>query len=310
MQDGATPPAKRGRKGRRTLLWALCASVLFHLGVLLLLRAVPPEPRRVQVPVQFTLVERPLRQRPKPSLPPRAPPATPGPSSTGPGNPAAVGKGHPGERPWALPGSPPAPDTPYLQNATPGPSLEAMSSRAAEAVVTRRGPQHAPGDSAAERLTESLQRGKGAMAVEHNGYWDAYFGTLRKALLLALSIEHVRIVGGSTITARIRLVIDGEGLLRDFEIVQRSGSPSLDVQVERALHQMPQFAPPPEQVLHGKAELVCEWEFTLNPDLALAQGRGAPTGVGVVFDVVTLVNPAVDLTPLERNVTLASYWTR
>jgi hypothetical protein len=30
----------------------------------------------------------------------------------------------------------------------------------------------------------------------------------------------------------------------------------------------------------------------------------------VTFDMVTLFDPHVDLTPLERNVTLAAFWTR
>ena len=60
-----------------------------------------------------------------------------------------------------------------------------MSEVSAQAVVTKRGPQHAPGNSAEARLTESLARGTGAMAVRRSGFWDAYFTLFRKALLKA-----------------------------------------------------------------------------------------------------------------------------
>ena len=86
----------------------------------------------------------------------------------------------------------------------------------------------------------------------------------------------------------------------------------MDADVERALHVTSHFSPPPEHVMQGRPELVSEWEFTVHPALALAQGMPTfgPLGPGLTFDVVTLVNPSVDLTPLERNVALASYWTR
>ena len=135
---------------------------------------------------------------------------------------------------------------------------------------------------------------------------------LRKALLEAWSSERVQVQFTDRATTRVRLVIDTEGLLRDFDIILGSGSPAMDLDVVRALHQMPAFPPPPEQVLLGKAELVTEWELTVHPGLALGQGEPTlgPLGPAMTFDLITLVNPRVDLTPLERSVALASYWTR
>jgi TonB family protein len=117
---------------------------------------------------------------------------------------------------------------------------------------------------------------------------------------------------GDKATTRIRVVLDADGLLRDFDIVAASGNPTLDKEVEQALHQTTQFPPPPDNVMHGKLELVTEWEMTVHP--GLAQKAGTPTlgpfGAAMVFDLVTVVNPKVDLTPLEFNVALATYWTR
>jgi hypothetical protein len=187
-----------------------------------------------------------------------------------------------------------------------------MSERAAEEVVKQRGPQHTPGDSIGEKLHENLQRGTGAMAVQRSGFWDAYFTLLRKAVLAAWSQGKPEAHFAKMATLRIRLVLDGDGLLRDFDIVQASGSKAMDHEVELALHQTPNFPPPPDYVLHGKTELVTEWELTVHPGLAVAAGAPTfgPFGPSVVFDVVTIVNPAVDLTPLELNVVLATYWTR
>ena len=165
------------RAERRTLRFALLASILFHLGLLVLVRALPPTVQHpTQKPLTFTLVERPARP------PQRKPPAT--------GSPG----GRPAVRPWpplALPQGPPGlmavPDTPRAKETETarGPSLRAMSEVSAQAVVTKRGPQHAPGNSAEARLTESLARGTGAMAVRRSGFWDAYFTLFRKALLKA-----------------------------------------------------------------------------------------------------------------------------
>jgi TonB family protein len=187
-----------------------------------------------------------------------------------------------------------------------------MAERAAEAVVTRRGPGHAPADSAGERLAQALQRGANALAVERGGFWDAYFTDLRKALLAAWSAERPESHFDRKATTRIRLVIDSEGLLRDFDIVITSGNPAMDYELEQALHQTAKLPSPPAHVLHGKTELVTEWEFTVHPGLAMRQGETTfgPLGFGAVFDLITIVNPRVDLTPLERNVALATYWTR
>jgi TonB family protein len=216
----------------------------------------------------------------------------------------------------ALPQGPPSllavPDTPRAKETAASPSLQAMSEASAQAVVTQRGPQHAPGGSAQDRLTETLAQGTGAMAVHRAGFWDAYFTLLRKALLKAWVGEQLEPRFGDKATTRVRLVLDADGLLRDFDIVATSGNPTLDKEVEQALHQTTQYPPPPDHVMHGQLELVTEWEMTVHPGLALAAGAPTfgPFGAAIVFDVVTLVNPKVDLTPLEFNVALASYWTR
>ena len=292
------------RAERRTLRFALLASILFHLGLLVLVRALPPTVQHpTQKPLTFTLVERPARP------PQRKPPAT--------GSPG----GRPAVRPWpplALPQGPPGlmavPDTPRAKETETarGPSLRAMSEVSAQAVVTKRGPQHAPGNSAEARLTESLARGTGAMAVRRSGFWDAYFTLFRKALLKAWVGEQAQPHFDDKATTRIRLVLDVDGLLRDSDIVTASGNPTLDREVEQALHQTTQFPPPPDHVMHGKLELVTEWEMTVHPGLAPKQGTPTfgPFGPAIIFDVVTVVNPKVDLTPLEFNVALASYWTR
>jgi TonB family protein len=204
------------------------------------------------------------------------------------------------------------PDAPRSTETAPGPSLRAMSEASAEAVVTKRGPQHAPGNSALERLAEMLARGTGAMAVQRSGYWDAYFTLFRKALLKAWVGEQAQPRFGDRATTRVRLVLDADGLLRDFDIVTGSGNQTLDQELVQALHQTTQFPPPPDHVLHGKLELVTEWELTVHPGLAAAAGTPTfgPFGPAIIFDVVTVVNPKVDLTPLEFNVALASYWTR
>ncbi len=192
-----------------------------------------------------------------------------------------------------------------------GLSFQALSQQAAAAVVKGWGPQHAPGNSVGERLAESLRRGAGAMAVAQQGFWDGYFGEVRKVLLWVWSAQHVR-AHASKATCRIRLVLDAEGLLRDFDILIGSGDAVMDADVVRALHETPRFPVPPGHVMQGNVELVSEWEFTIHPRLAAAPGEVAYGGLttGVVFDVVTLVNPSVDLTPLERNVALATYYTR
>jgi hypothetical protein len=107
-------------------------------------------------------------------------------------------------------------------------------------------------------------------------------------------------------------VLDTDGLLLDFDIVSASGNPTLDKEVEVALHQTTQFPAPPDNVMHGKLELVTEWEMTVHPGFAPKPGTPTfgPFGPAIVFDVVTVVNPKVDLTPLEFNVALAGYWTR
>ncbi len=298
------------RRQRRTLLVALVASVLFHLGLLGLALRLPAAPHPpVQTPLRFTIVERPAPPR---TAPRPKPPLTGQPGSRrlggGSGQPAAGGLARPG----GASGFTLQPDAPFaVPSAPPTPSLQAMSAVAAQATVRSRGPQHAPGNSTGERLAESLHRGTGAMAVLRSGFWDAYFTELRKVLLVRWSVDHVR-AHGSKATTRIRLVLDAEGLLRDFDIVIASGDSAMDTDVERTLHESPYFPPPPMHVMAGKVELVSEWEFTVHPGLAPQQGElvwGA-LGPGMAFDVVTLVNPAVDLKPLERNVALASYWTR
>ncbi|MGO9830800.1 MAG: TonB C-terminal domain-containing protein [Myxococcaceae bacterium] len=312
MRPADAPTALGLRRQRRTLLAALVASVLFHLGLLGLAWRLPAAPHHpLQTPLRFTIVERP-------SPPPRTPPRPKPPLSGQPGSASRLGggSGQPAAGGLARPGGASGftlqPDAPFaVPSAPPPPSLEAMSAAAAQATVRSRGPQHAPGNSIGERLAESLHRGTGAMAVLRSGFWDAYFTELRKVLLVRWSLDHVR-AHGSKATTRIRLVLDGEGLLRDFDIVIASGDAAMDSDVERALHESPNFPPPPLHVMEGKVELVSEWEFTVHPGLAPQQGElvwGA-LGPGMAFDVVTLVNPAVDLKPLERNVALASYWTR
>lgn len=291
------------RRQRRTLLLALLASVLAHFGLLAVVRMLPEQPLpRTQTPLSFTLLERQAPSRPEPVPTSRPAPGLKGP----PGRTSAADARRQG------PVGPNQPDSPFAQKSTPGLSLDAMSKRSAEEVVRRRGPQHAPGDSVGERLAETLQRGTGAMAVARGGFWDGYFTSLRKVLLGVWSSERVQVHFSGRATTRVRLVLDAEGSLRDFEILLASGSPAMDLEVVQALHQTTEFPPPPEQVLRGKAELVTEWELTIHPALALKQGEASlrPLGAGMAFDLITLVNPSVDLTPLERNVALASYWTR
>jgi TonB family protein len=204
------------------------------------------------------------------------------------------------------------PDIPFAKDATVVPSLKEMSERAAEAVVTRRGPAHAPKDSPGERLAEVLQRGTHEKALERGGFWDGYFSDLKKALLAAWFGQKAELRGDAKATTRIRLVIDAGGLLRDFDIVITSGNSAMDFELEQALHQTAQLPAPPEHVLNGKTELVTEWEFTVHPGLAQKQGETTfgKLGFGTVFDLISIANPKVDLTPLERNVVLATYWTR
>lgn len=290
------------KRERWRLRVALLASLLFHLGLLVIVRTLPPTPqRRRESPLVFTLLERPATPPEEKPLPQR--PGTSAPLRTGAR--ASAQKG--AQEAQASGGLWTVPDVPLAQEPSPGPSLLAMSELAAETVVKQRGPQHAPGDSVEERLAETLARGTGALAVERNGYWDVYFTLLRKALLEAWAHPHFQ----DTATTHLRLVLDADGCVRDFEVLP-SGNARLDKEVEEALHQTTQFPSPPNTVLHGKVELVTEWEFTTHPGLALAQGTPVfgPLGGAVIFDVVTVVNPAVDLTPLEFNVKLASYWTR
>jgi TonB family protein len=305
---GRRGSAKRG--GRSPLFYALLASVLFHLGLLVLVRALPAPAPHPQQPLVFTIVERP----PRPKLtPPRPPPPAPTPRSPGTrthvkeeAGPATAAA------PPAVALAPGAKDAPFVV-APPGtPSLRDMSARAAEEVVKERGPQHTPGDTIGERLKEKLQRGVGEVAVQRSGFWDTYFTVLRKAVLAAWSEGKPDAHFPKKATVRIRLVLDSDGLLLDFDIVQASGSKAMDHEVELALHQTPHFPPPPDNVMHGKTELVTEWELTVHPGLAQAQGTPTfgPFGPTMLFDVITIVNPAVDLTPLELNVALASYWTR
>ncbi len=260
----------------------------------------------MQEPVSFTLLERPASPRPEPAAKPPSAPAPRGPVASG-RAPSAADERQPGP-----PGPSAETDIPFAQKSTPSSSLEAMSERSAEEVVKRRGPRHAPGDSVGERLAETLRQGTGAMRVERSGFWDAYFTALRRALLAVWSSERVQVPFADRATTRVRLVIDADGLLRDFDILIASGSPAMDLEVVQALHQTTQFPPPPEHVLEGRVELVTEWDLTIHPGLALRQGEGTlgPLGAAMAFDLITLVNPSVDLTPLERNVALASYWTR
>jgi TonB family protein len=190
-----------------------------------------------------------------------------------------------------------------------------MSERAAEAVVGSRGPLHPAGDTVGDRVAQVLKRGSGEMAVGRSGFWDAYFTVLRKALMTAWPAEQSRTWTDQKRSTRIRLVIDAEGLVRDFEVIIVSGDRVMDREVEQVLHACAQLPPPPPGVMQGKTELVTEWQLTVHPGLAAKQGSygfGYGSGItfGAVFDMVTLFDPHIDLTPLERNVTLASYWTR
>jgi len=310
MVAGAGRSTRTRRSERPTLRYALLGSILFHLGLLLLVRVLPAtEKRPTPKPLTFTLLERPARPAPV------KPPAVLRPAEKGPGSPGARPSGH-AAPPLALkegtPAQMPVTDTPLAKETAAGPSLRDMSEASAEAVVTKRGPQHTPGQSTQERLAESLGRGTGAMAVARGGFWDAYFTLLRKALLKAWVGDQREPRFGEKATTRIRVVLDADGLLRDFDIVAASGNPTLDKEVEQALHQTTQFPPPPDNVMHGKLELVTEWEMTVHPGLAQAAGTPTfgPFGAAMVFDLVTVVNPKVDLTPLEFNVALATYWTR
>lgn len=299
------------RAERRALRFALLASLLFHGGLLLWVRGLPPKARGPEAPLVFTVVERPARP-----ANPRAPASKPKPSSLKGGASASARPAGPPGVPAGLPSGPasmmPVQDVPLAKPTTPGLTLRDMSEKSAEAVVKQRGPQHAPGDSPAERLTESLARGTGAMAVQHNGYWDAYFTQLRKAVLKAWVGEQPHPHLDWKATTRVRLVLDSEGLLRDFDVILGSGSAAMDREVVDALHQTTQFPPPPDNVMHGKVELVTEWELTVNPGLAPKQG--APVfdrfGPSINFDAIALANPKVDLTPLDFTVVLATYWTR
>jgi TonB C terminal len=296
------------RKERRTLLVALSASVLFHLGLFFWVRALPPPLlHRSQVPVTFTLLERPALPPPLRSL---RPPSVRAKGS--PNGPSVAAPGAGGKHPDVQGGLSEKPDIPFAKDVTVAPSLKEMSEHAAEAIVTRRGPAHAPKDTPGERLAEVLQRGTHEKALERNGFWDGYFTELKKALLAAWFGQEAEVHGDAKATTRIRLVIDAGGLLRDFDIIITSGNSAMDFELEQALHQTAQLPAPPEHVLNGKTELVTEWEFTVHPGLAQRQGETTfgKLGFGTVFDVVTLVNPKVDLTPLERNVVLATYWTR
>ena len=107
-------------------------------------------------------------------------------------------------------------------------------------------------------------------------------------------------------------MIDAEGLLRDFEILDTSGDAVVDHEVEQAIHLASHLPCPPARVLRGRSELVTEWKMTVHPGLAPKPGTPVlgPLGVGIAFDMVTLFDPRIDLTPLERNVTLSSYWAR
>jgi TonB family protein len=187
-----------------------------------------------------------------------------------------------------------------------------MSERAAEAVTERRGSKHAPPDSIGTRLAETLKRELGAVVVARRGYWDAYFTLVRKALLAAWPADGSRASSSKKRSLRIRLILDAEGALRDFELLLTSGDRMLDREVEQALHTAPPLPPPPAHVMQGKTELVSEWELTVHPGLAPQIGVPTlgPLGPGLAFDVVQLVDSRIDLTPLERNVTLFSYWTQ
>lgn len=200
---------------------------------------------------------------------------------------------------------------PSLQATLPGPSLGEMSSRAAEAVVKERGPQRPVGSSVGAQVTEMLHRGVGERGVSREGFWDAYFSELRRALLASWPAARSLAWTGLKRTVRVRLVLDAAGMLRDFDLLGTSGDPVVDREVEESLRSA-RLPSPPELVLRGATELVTEWHFTVHPGLAPKPGTPTlgPLSVGVAFDLVTLFDPRVDLTPLERNVTLAAFWTR
>lgn len=308
---GAGRARRAVRRERRTLLVALSASVLFHLGLFLWVRSLPaPVVRPTQAPLSFTFLERPA---PPPPLPPNAPAppkraAVGSASASAPASaPGSVGRG--GQEGPLL-----KPDIPFAQAPAValGPSLKEMSEKAAEAVVTRRGPSHVPKDTVGDRLAETLQRGTHEQALQRNGFWDGYFTELKKALLAAWSAVRAESTAQSKATTRVRLIIDAEGLLLDFDIIIKSGNSAMDFELEQTLHATPHLPPPPEHVLNGKTELVTEWEFTVHPGLAQKQGETTfnKLGFGTVFDLISIANPKVDLTPLERNIVLATYWTR
>jgi periplasmic protein TonB len=305
---GRRGSTKRG--GRSPLFYALLASVLFHLALLVFMRALPPPAARPQKPLVFTIVERPVRPKTTPQRPPppAAAPRTPGARTH-----AQQEAGPPtATTPPEVAVAPGAKDSPFVVGPPGAPSLREMSARSAEEVVKERGPQHTPGTSIGERLKEKLAIGVGEVAVQRSGFWDTYFTVLRKAVLAAWSEGKPDAHFPKKASVRIRLVMNAEGLLLDFDIIQASGSKAMDHEVELALHQTPHFPPPPDNVMQSKTELVTEWVLTVHPGLAQAQGTPVfgPSGPTMLFDMVTIVNPAVDLTPLELNVALASYWTR
>jgi periplasmic protein TonB len=309
---GAGRAGRAVRRERRTLLVALSASVLFHLGLFLWVRALPaPVVRHTQAPLSFTLLERPAPPPPSHAPPPPKKAALGGASASGPAS-ATGSVGRSGQEAPLL-----KPDIPFAKDAqapalAQAPSLKEMSEKAAEAVVTRRGPSHAPKDTVGDRLAETLQRGTHERALQRNGFWDGYFTELKKALLAAWSAGRAESTAQSKETTRVRLIIDAEGLLLDFDIIIKSGNSAMDFELEQTLHATAHLPPPPEHVLNGKTELVTEWEFTVHPGLAQKQGETTfnKLGFGTVFDLISIANPKVDLTPLERNIVLATYWTR
>jgi periplasmic protein TonB len=286
---------------------ALLASLLLHLALLLVLQRRPVSEAHRQRPLQFTVLQRPP--------PPASAPAPPPHAAALPGRPGREPAGHPGP-----PSASSAPtlgtrplDSPFALPALPGPpSLREMSERAAEAVTELRGPTRAPPESVGTRLAAELRRGLGEVVVARRGYWDAYFTLLRKALLAAWPADGSRALSSRKRSVRIRLVLDAEGELRDFELLFTSGDKLLDLEVERALHTAAPLPAPPAHVLQGKTVLVSEWELTVHPGLAHKVGLPmvGPLGPGIAFDMVQLFDSRIDLTPLERNVTLSSYWTQ
>jgi outer membrane biosynthesis protein TonB len=294
-------------RGRRRFLLALAGSLFAHLVLFAALSDISrPVPMRRPIQLTpFTVVELPPASAPAPAPPPgRATVRRPSAPAFAPGRPPPPGGGP------ALPGVP-VPDAPRVEATLPGPSLDEMSSRAAEAVVRRRGPQRPVGTSVGEQVADLLLRGVGERTVAKEGFWDAYFSDLRRALLAAWPAARSLAWTGLRRTVRVRLVLDGEGLLRDFDLLGTSGDPVVDREVEESLHAA-RLPSPPALVLRGATELVTEWLFTVHPGLARKPGTPSfgPLSVGVTFDMVTLFDPHVDLTPLERNVTLAAFWTR